>query len=132
MIARWTGTIPAGRTNDHPSAHWDIYPTFAEIAGVKIPAGLDGVSIQRALKGQRQPEHEFLYWEFHERGFQQAVRMGQWKAVRLAKDKPLELYDLASDPYEQKDVAAAQPAVVAKIEAYLKTARTDSETWPVK
>jgi len=132
MIARWTGSIPAGRTSDHPSAHWDIYPTLVDIAGTQPPPGLDGVSIQRALRGQRQPEHDFLYWEFHERGFQQAVRMGSWKAVRLAKDKPLELYDLASDPYEQHDLSAGQPAIVAKIEAYLKTARTDSENWPIK
>ncbi|MEO7190967.1 MAG: arylsulfatase [Vicinamibacterales bacterium] len=132
MIARWVGTIPAGRVSDHPAAHWDLFPTLTDIAGIKMPAGLDGLSIQRALKGQRQPAHDFLYWEFHERGFQQAVRMGDWKAVRLAKDQPLELYNLAGDPHEERNVAAAQPAVVAKIEAYLKTARTDSPNWPIK
>jgi arylsulfatase A len=132
MIARWTGTIPAGRTSDYAAAHWDLFPTLADAAGAKAPADLDGVSILRALRGQRQPAHEFLYWEFHERGFQQAVRMGQWKAVRLAKDKPLELYNLRSDPFETKEVAAEQPAVIARIETYLKTARTDSSRWPVK
>ena len=74
----------------------------------------------------------FLYWEFHERGFQQAVRMGNWKAVRLKKDGPLELYDLAADPGEQRDVAAAQPQIVTKIEDYLKTARTESARWPAR
>ena len=73
-----------------------------------------------------------MYWEFHERGFQQAVRMGNWKAVRLKKDAPLELYDLATDPGEQRDVAAANPKVIGQIEQYLKTARTESERWPVK
>ena len=68
----------------------------------------------RALRGEQQPAHDFLYWEFHERGFQQAVRMGRWKAVRLKKDAPLELYDLAADPGEQHDVAAANPEVVAQ------------------
>ena len=68
-----------------------MFPTLAEVAGAKAPKGLDGLSMARALRGQSQPTHEFFYWEFHERGFQQAVRMGQWKAVRLAKDKPLEL-----------------------------------------
>ena len=77
--------------------------------------------------------YEFaMYWEFHERGFQQAVRMGDWKAVRLAKDKPLELYNLADDPTEFTDVASKHADVIAKIEAYLKTARTESPNWPIK
>lgn len=132
MIASWPGTIPAGRVSAHPAAHWDLFPTFAELAGAKAPAGLDGRSIARALRGQPQPAPEFLYWEFHERGFQQAVRMGRWKAVRLAKDSPLELYDLDADPREQTNVAAANPGVIARIDAYLKTARTESARWPIK
>jgi arylsulfatase A-like enzyme len=132
MIARWTGTIPAGKVSDHPWAHWDMLPTLSELAGAKPPAGIDGLTMTRALKGEPQAAHDYLYWEFHERGFQQAVRMGSWKAVRLAKDAPLELYDLTTDPYEQRNVATANAAVIAKIEAYLKTARTDSARWPVK
>jgi arylsulfatase A len=132
MIARWTGTIPAGRVSAHPWAHWDLLPTLAEIAGARAPAGLDGLSMVRALRGQTQPTHPFFYWEFHERGFQQAVRMGQWKAVRLKPDAPLELYDLDADPREARNLAASHPDVVAKIETYLKTARTPSERWPGK
>jgi arylsulfatase A-like enzyme len=132
MIASWPGTIPAGRVSGHPWAHWDILPTLADIADAQPPPGIDGVSMARALRGDPQPAHDFLYWEFHERGFQQAVRMGSWKAVRLKRDAPLELYDLAADPGEQRDVAATNPAVVARIEAYLKGARTESARWPVK
>jgi arylsulfatase A len=132
MIASWPGTIPAGRVSDHEWAHWDMLPTLAELAGAKAPGGIDGMSMARALRGQQQPTHEFMYWEFHERGFQQAVRMGNWKAVRLKKDAPLELYDLPNDPNEQRNVAAGNPEVVAKIEQYLKTARTESARWPVK
>jgi arylsulfatase A-like enzyme len=132
MIASWPGTIPEGRVSAHPWAHWDMFPTVAELAAAKTPAGLDGVSMVRALRGQTQRPHEFLYWEFHERGFQQAVRMGRWKAVRLSKDAPLEIYDLQSDPAEASNVAGANPAVVKTIEAYLRTARTDSARWPVK
>lgn len=132
FIARWPGTIPNGKVSDHPWAHYDIFPTLADLAGAKTPAGLDGRSMARALRGQSQPAHDFLYWEFHERGFQQAVRMGRWKAVRLSKDAPLEIYDLQTDPHEERNVAAAQPDVVKKIEDYLKTARTDSARWPVR
>jgi arylsulfatase A len=132
MVAQWPGTIPAGRVSDTPWAHWDVFPTIAELAGAAVPAGIDGRSMVRALRGEAQPPHEPMYWEFHERGFQQAVRMGNWKAVRLKKDAPLELYDLSSDPGETRDVAAANPQVIARIETYLKTARTESVRWPVK
>ena len=132
MIARWRGTIPAGRVSDHVWAHWDMLPTLAELAGAKTPAGLDGLSMAPALEGQRQRTHDYLYWEFHERGFQQAVRNGRWKAVRQAKAAPLELYDLAADPYEQHDVAAGHRDVVARIERYMQSARTESARWPVQ
>jgi arylsulfatase A-like enzyme len=132
MIARWSGTIPAGRVSDHVWAHWDVLPTLAEIAGARAPSGLDGISMRRALRGETQPSHEFLYWEFHERGFQQAVRMGRWKAVRLKSGAALELYDLETDPREERNVAAAHADIVAAIETYLKTARSESERWPAK
>jgi arylsulfatase A-like enzyme len=109
-----------------------MLPTLAEFAGAKAPAGIDGASMVGALEGRKAPAHDFLYWEFHERGFQQAVRMGQWKAVRPQADQPLELYDLAADPHEQRNVAGEHAPVVAKIEQYLKTARTESARWPIQ
>jgi arylsulfatase A-like enzyme len=130
MIVRWPGTVPAGRTSAHPWAHWDLLPTFVDLAGGKAPADVDGISMVRALRGQEQPTHPHFYWEFHERGFQQAVRMGQWKAVRLKPGAPLELYDLSKDEREEHDIAAAHADIVKKIEAYLQTARTPSERWP--
>jgi arylsulfatase A-like enzyme len=132
MIARWSGTIPADRVSDHVWAHWDVLPTLAEIAGARIPSGVDGMSMARALRGEPQATHSFFYWEFHERGFQQAVRMDRWKAVRLKTGTPLELYDLEADPGEERAVADRNPDVVARIEAYLETARTPSDRWPVK
>lgn len=133
MIVRWPGRIPAGVVNDFPWAFWDFLPTAAEIAGATnhVPAKLDGMSVLPTLLGKRQTPHEFLYWEFHEKGSKQAVRTGDWKAVRLAINKPLELYNLKNDPGETNDVAAAHPDVVAKITAYLQTARTPSEKWPL-
>jgi arylsulfatase A-like enzyme len=132
FIASWPGTIPAGRVSDYAWAHWDLFPTLAEIAGAKTPGGLDGRSMTRALRGEAQPPHEPFYWEFHERGFQQAARMGRWKAIRPARGAPLELYDLETDPHESTNVASAHPDVVARMETYLAGARTDSPLWPIK
>jgi arylsulfatase A len=132
MIARLPGTIPAGRASAHPWAHWDVLPTLVELAGGKSPEGIDGMSMTRALRGQTQPTHPYFYWEFHERGFQQAVRMGQWKAVRLKSGAPVELYDLTADEHEQHDVSAQHADIVKKMEEILRTARTPSERWPGK
>jgi len=132
MLARWPGTVPAGRISDEPWALWDLLPTLSELARIKPPKNIDGLSYLPTLLGQTQTNrHEFLYWEFHERGFQQAVRMGDWKAVRPQLGAPLELFQLSTDPGETNNVAAANPKVIARLEDYLKTARTDSPTWPV-
>ncbi len=109
-----------------------MFPTLAEIAGAKAANGLDGTSMARALRGQSQPAHAPFYWEFHERGFQQAARMGRWKGIRLAKDAPLELYDLESDPRETTDLAAGHQDVVKRLDGYLKSARTENSLWPTK
>ena len=109
---------------------------FIDTAGMRRRSRIDDsaeyYSMVRALRGEPQPTHEFFYWEFHERGFQQAVRMGDWKAVRLSKDARLELFDLHSDPGEQHDVANSHTDVIARIEHYLETARTDSPGWPIR
>ena len=133
MIARWPGHIAAGKTSEQVWAFWDFVPTAAELCGITPPAGLDGISMMPALldKGE-QKQHDFLYWEFHERGFQQAVRMGDWKAVRPAWGKPLELYDLRSDLAERHNVAGQNAEIVSKIEEYLKNARSESVRWPIQ
>jgi len=133
MIVRWPARIKPGVVNDQVWAFWDFLPTAAEIALVKPPEKIDGISMLPTLTGRPQTnQHEFLYWEFHERGFQHAARMGDWKAVRPQAGEPLELYDLKTDLGEKHNVAAEHPDVVAKIEDYLKTARTDSDQWPIQ
>jgi arylsulfatase A-like enzyme len=68
-----------------------------------------------ALLENKRVEHPPLYFEFHERGFTQAARMGDWKAVRLGMKQPIELYDLKTDAAEQHDMAAQHPDVVKRL-----------------
>ncbi|HUV41353.1 MAG TPA: arylsulfatase [Sedimentisphaerales bacterium] len=132
MIARWPGKVPAGQTS---SAVWyfaDLMPTLAELAGIRPPSSIDGISVLPTLLGKAQrTDDRFLYWEFLTNNFQQAVRWRNYKALRQATDKPLELYDLSQDLAEEHNIAAENPDVIAKFEAYLKTARTYSPNWPV-
>ncbi len=135
LLVRWPGKIKPGMVNDHVCAFWDFLPTAAKLAGAKLgdlPEQLDGISFAPTLLGTGdQKRHEFLYWEFHERGSQFAVRMDHWKALRLKLNGPLQLYDLRQDIHEDHDVAARHPEIVARIEAYLKTARSESKQWPL-
>lgn len=132
-LARWPGKIKPGSVSHHAGAFWDFLPTAAEIAGVKPPPGLDGISFLPAVLGKPQKKHEYLYWEFHERGFSQAVRMGDWKGVRVgSRQSPIELYDLRNDLGEQNNVAAQHLGVVKKVEQIFQSARTDSELFPIR
>ncbi len=134
MIVSWPGIVPQGKTSDQVWAFWDLMPTLADLVkGAQVESSIDGVSIAPVILGQQSSvPHPPLYWEFHERGFKQAVRDGDWKAVKLAPDQPLELYDLATDIAEKHNVASQHPDVVARIEAFLATARTDSPDFPIQ
>jgi uncharacterized sulfatase len=134
MLAWWPGTVKAGAVSDHLGYFGDLMATAADLAGAKAPEGLDSVSLLPTLRGEpeKQAAHGFLYWEFYEQGSKQAVRKGDWKAVR----RPLltgttELYDLAKDVGEAKDVAAEHPEVVASMEAMMKAAHVPHPAWHV-
>ncbi|HWQ52830.1 MAG TPA: arylsulfatase [Bryobacteraceae bacterium] len=131
-IARWPGRVPAGRTSDAVWAFWDFLPTAAELAGAARPAGIDGASFASALAGKASANSRTLYWEFHERGFHQAVRRGNWKLVRQGPAQALELFDLSADIGETRNLAADKPAMVRELEALFGQSRTDSPHFPVK
>ena len=133
MIAWWPGTISAGTTSNHVSAFWDFVPTACQAAGLEAPEDLDGISYLPTLLGEsnRQAKHDYLYWEFYERGGKQAVRAGDWKGVRLNVSKqrygPIELYNLAEDLGEVKNVAAEHPEIADRLAALMKEAHVPSE-----
>jgi arylsulfatase A-like enzyme len=132
-IARWPGKVPAGKVSDFAWAFWDFLPTATELAGVRVPAGSDGISIVPALRGGKQAPHEYLYWEAYGKGagFRQAIRMGDWKGVREGLAGKPELYDLTRDHREERNVAAEHPDIVARLTAKLGTARSDHPEYPV-
>jgi arylsulfatase A-like enzyme len=134
MLVRWPGIVKAGSTSNHISAFWDILPTFAEITGAAIPKGIDGISFLPALTGTKQNEHDYLYWEFHEQGGKMAVRMGDWKAVKLNVDTDPEgtpeLYDLSKDIGETKNTASSNPLIVKKMKEIIKQEHIPSKDFP--
>ena len=119
MIAYWPRKIKANSTSDHVSAFWDFLPTACDLAQIKSPDGIDGISFLPELLGEDQPTHDHLYWEFLEQGGKQAVRLGDWKGVRLNMgndpEAPIELYNLTDDLGEQHNVASEHPDIVAKM-----------------
>ena len=136
LIARWPGKIKPGTTSNHISAFWDFLPTCCELANAKTPKDIDGISFLPSLLGRddKQKKHEYLYWEFLERGKARAVRFANFKAVQknIAKNpnSPIELYDLKTDLKEKHNIADKHPDLVAKTEKYFETAHIESEDWP--
>jgi arylsulfatase A-like enzyme len=131
FIVQWPGKIKPNTTTDFAGAFWDILPTLTAAAG-SADNSQGGISFLPTLLAQpHQPQHEYLYWEFYEGGFRQAVRQGKWKAIRFYKGTQVdrtELYNLKEDVGEQHDLAAAQPQKVATLEALMDKARTPSES----
>jgi arylsulfatase A-like enzyme len=142
-IVRWKGKIKAGITSDRITGFEDWMPTLAELIGSKDKTPkTDGISFAPTLLGEKQPEREFLYREFHGYGGQQVLRMGDWKLVRRnlaakgkakAKAAPVseELYNIATDPAETKNVAAEHPDLIAKMKTIMATQHTPSADFPM-
>lgn len=133
-FVRWPGKIPAGRKTEEPWAFWDFFPTAVELADAKMPAGLkvDGLSLVPFLKGGNAPKREYFYWELHEGKSLQAVRFGDWKAVRNGPSAAIELYDLKGDVSESKNLAKDNAEIVAKAERLMKEAHIDDPNWPMR
>lgn len=132
-IVRWPGRIKAGSVSAQVAYFGDFLNTAAQLAGVAEPKGRDGLSFVPTLLGRPgQKTHNYLYWEFHEHGFSQAVLLdGRWKAIRMKRrTAPIELYDLRNDIGEARNIAAEKTGLVARAESLFKNARTDSPYYP--
>ncbi len=118
FLAQWKGTLPAGKTYDFPVMNLDVLSTIAAAAGgtIEPAAKLDGVDLVPFLTGKNNARpHQTLYWR---RGPHWAVRHGDLKLVGSAGgSREPELYDLATDIGESRDLARAQPAKVKELQA---------------
>jgi arylsulfatase A-like enzyme len=124
FFMHWPRRLRGGQVYEQPVISLDIFPTAAAAAGAQLPEGraLDGVNLLPYLLGEKAgPPHEILFWRY---GTAHAVRKGNWKLVRRG-DQPAELYDLANDVSESRDLAAQHPEVVRELSEALE--RWESE-----
>ncbi len=139
MIARWPGKIKAGSESDRVVGFEDLLPTVADAIGKPrdVPKEVDGISFLPTLLGQKQEERPFLYREFSGYGGQVSVRMGEWKAIaqklgrKKANKSPIELYNIAKDISESKNVAADHPDIVAKAKKLIGEQHSPSKKFPL-
>lgn len=129
MIAWNPAKIKAGLCTDHISAFWDVMPTLAELTGTALPEPGDGISFLPTLFSQKgQQQHDYLYWEFHERNGREALRSGNWKLIRqpVVGETVIELYDLSKDIHEDNNLAQEYPEKVRELVVLMDGARTES------
>lgn len=119
FVMRWPARAPAGRVVDIPVSSLDIFPTALAASGAKAPTGvrLDGVDLTGLLDGSASSlPRTVLHWrDGGSKGNRWAVREGRYKLVRMGQEAA-QLFDLDTDIAESKDIAASQPAVVARLQ----------------
>ncbi|HVT28131.1 MAG TPA: sulfatase-like hydrolase/transferase, partial [Lacipirellulaceae bacterium] len=134
LIAYWPGKIAAGKKSSYVGAFCDMLPTLCNVAHAEIPRNIDGISFAPTLFGGEQRDHDYLYWEFSGYDQQQAVRSGNWKAIRshvYVDDSPWELYDLSRDIGEKHNVAAGHAEIVERLAKDAEQAHTPSKLFPL-
>lgn len=136
MIVKWKNHVEENSKTDHISAFWDVMPTIADILNIKLKTPTDGLSFLPTLLNQKQPQHDYLYWEFHEKGGRVAILKNHWKLIKYDIDKTpqksFELYNLKEDPYEQNDLAQKHPEIVDQLSTIILNAREESEVFKFK
>lgn len=129
FIARWPGKIKAGSVSDHISAQYDFFATVADLTKQQIDQ-TDGISFLPELMGKKQKKHEYLFFEYPEKGGQIAIRMGKWKAVKtdLRKNPAAQwqLFDLDTDLHETTDIALKNAELLRQFDAIVEREHEES------
>ena len=131
-MAKWPAKIAAGTEMKAPIHHIDLFHTFAAAAGAVIPSDrrLDGVNLLPFIRKEVQGNpHETLFWR---QGHQQTVLHQGWKMIRADRPDKRWLFNLAADPTEQNNLAAANPQQVAVLEGLLAAHNAEQiePLWP--
>ncbi len=117
------GVIPEGKEYDGLIANFDFYSTIAATVGLPIPKHCDGVNLLPFLNDKKKGDpHEYLFWLNNEPGDAVrrhliAVRWKHWRLYKKYDKDPWQLFDLKSDPREEKDLANKYPELVQQLAA---------------
>jgi arylsulfatase B len=113
FMMQWKGWLTPGEVYEQAVSSLDIFPTCAGVAGAKIPDNLDGVNLLPYLTGKNQePPHEWLFWR---QGPKTAIRKGDWKIVYNSRNKEWELFNLAEDLEESRNLAGRYPGKLKEL-----------------
>jgi arylsulfatase A-like enzyme len=125
--ARWPGQIKPGSTTNRIALTMDWFPTALQVAGVSVPAGIDGVSLLPTLHGQPDADpRQHFYFVRREGGVafagktQDAIRKGDWKLLQDDPFAPRELYNLKDDPKETTNLAGQKKSILRDLDADLR------------
>mgnify|MGYP001162567470 FL=1 len=134
LLAQWSGKIEPNSISNHIAAFWDFFPTLTSLFDSNKETYEDGISFLPTLLGQeKQKKHNYLYWEFHEKGGRQAILQTQWKLIKYdvfsKNETKTELYNLKHDSSEENDLANQFPKKVKTLESLLEHARTPSKVF---
>lgn len=130
FMVNWKHKIRPETVSKMPSAFWDILPTICDVAGVKAPKDIDGVSLLPELVGasDKQEKHKYLYWEWQhkKKPKYEALRVDNWKVFKItplqSKTAYYELYDLEKDRFETTNLVERFPEVLEKFKPYFEEA----------
>jgi arylsulfatase A-like enzyme len=134
QLARWPGVIAPRSSASVPVTSTDFYPTFLEAAGLPARPGqhCDGVSLLPLFRGRAELPRDAIFWHYphySNQGGTPAASMveGEWKLIEFFEEGRLALFHLASDPSEQRDLADAEPARLARMAARLRAWQAEVE-----
>ena len=135
-IVRLPGKVKAGASDKTPGYFPDWFPTLCAAAGLEAPAGLDGSNLWPVLTGAAKPERATpMLWVYPEYGGQVAVRIGDFKVIRQGlktkRPGPWQVFDLAKDPAEANDLAAARPELIEQAVAVLQREVSPNDKVPM-
>jgi len=112
FVVSWPGRIAPGQVMDTPVISLDLFPTFADIAGLEIPdtLHLDGLDLMPLITGRASGlSRDELFWRIRGVKGDAALRKGDWKIYRMGQYHKTWLFNLADDPYEKTDLSKSHP-----------------------